>query len=573
VWRQADRYHVPRMCFVNKMDRAGANFLNTVEMIRERLGANPVPIQLPIGAEDTFRGVIDLVEQRAYIFPNDLSAPPEEIAIPEELLPEVARHREKLVEKVSEVDEALTALYIEGKQPSVELIKAALRHGTITAKLVPVLCGSALRNRGIQQMLDGVVAYLPSPLDMPPVTGLDPETGETITWLNREDSPFTALAFKVVTDPYMGRLVYLRVYSGRMNVGDQVFNATQDSKERIGRLLRMHANHREEIPFVEVGDIAATLGLKNTTTGDTLCDPRKHVVLEAIRFPEPVLFLTIEPRTKVDQERLADALAKLSEEDPTFKTHFDDETGQLIMSGMGELHLEVLVDRLTREFKVEARVGQPQVAYKEAITTSVKVEGRFIRQTGGRGQYGHVWLELEPLERGKGFEFESKVVGGTVPKEYFSAVEAGAKEATVNGPVAGYPVVDVKATLVDGSYHPVDSSDIAFKMAGAIALREGVIRAKPALLEPIMRLDLVTPGQYLGDVIADLSARRGHVKGISGKADTLSIQAEVPLAETFGYAAALRSLTQGRASYTMEFLTYEELPANLMSQVVKRGRR
>ncbi|MBI2917199.1 MAG: elongation factor G [Chloroflexi bacterium] len=573
VWRQADRYQVPRLCFVNKMDRSGANFLGTVDMIRERLSANPVPIQLPMGQEDSFRGYVDLIEQRAWLVSDDLSVAPEESPIPEDMVQDVARQREKLIERLSEVDEHLMGLYVEGKAPTVEQIKTALRQATISAKAVPVLCGSALRNRGIPALLDAVVAYLPSPLDMPAVTGHDVNSGLEVTWPNREDSPFSALAFKVVTDPYMGRLVYLRVYSGRVNVGDQVYNATRDSRERVGRLLRMHANRREEITFVEAGDIAATLGLKNTTTGDTLCDPKRPIVLEPIRFPEPVLFLTIEPRTKVDQERLADALAKLSEEDPTFKTRFDDETGQLIMSGMGELHLEVLVDRLVREYRVEARVGQPQVAYKEAMTVPVKVEGRFIRQTGGRGQYGHVWLELEPLERGKGFEFESKVVGGTVPREYFSAVEAGAREAMESGPVAGYPVVDVKASLVDGSYHPVDSSEVAFKMAGSIALREGVSRGKPVLLEPIMKLEIVTPGQYLGDVIADLSARRGHVKGIAGKVETLTIQGEVPLAETFGYAAALRSLTQGRASYTMEFLSYQELAANLVALVVKRGRR
>ncbi|MBI2866661.1 MAG: elongation factor G [Chloroflexi bacterium] len=573
VWRQADRYRVPRLCFVNKMDRPGANFLGTVDMIRERLSANPVPIQLPMGTEDSFRGIIDLIEQKAWLLPDDLALPPQEVPLPPEYSGQVARQRETLVERLAEVDETLMALYVEGKEPSPQQLRQALRQATISAKAVPVLCGSALGNKGVQHLLDAVVSYLPSPVDTPSVVGTDPETDQQVSRENTVDSPFSALAFKVVTDPYMGRLVYLRVYSGQVEVGAQVYNATRGSRERIGRLLRMHANHREEVESVEAGNIAATLGLKSTTTGDTLCDPKHPIALEPIRFPEPVLFLTIEPRTKVDQERLADALAKLSEEDPTFRTRFDDETGQLIMSGMGELHLEVLVTRMMREFKVEARVGQPQVAYKEAITRPVKVEGRFIRQTGGRGQYGHVWLELEPLEKGQGFEFEAKVVGGSVPREYFSAVGAGVKDAMETGPVAGYPVVDLRATLVDGSYHPVDSSEIAYKMAGAIALREGVSRAAPVLLEPIMHLEVVMPGQYLGDVIGDLNARRGQVKGISGRGDTLTIQAEAPLAETFGYAATLRSLSQGRAGYTMEFLCYRELPASLASQVAARGRK
>lgn len=570
VWRQADRYGVPRICFVNKMDRIGADFNRTVNMIEERLRAKAVPIQLPWGRESQFQGVIDLIDVKAWRFSDDVNVAPEELPVPEDKYEEAVRYRQALIEKLAENDDQLMLLYLECGDIPAEQVKAALRRLTLANRIVPVLCGSALRNKGIQPLLDAIVSYLPSPLDIPPVRVLDLQTGEADVREASDDAPFSALAFKVVADPFMGRLVYFRVYSGKVKPGMQVLNATKGQKERIGRLIRMHANHREEIDEADTGSIAATLGLKNTFTGDTLCDPAHPVLLEAIRFPEPVLSMVVEPRSKADQDRLSEVLSKLSEEDPTFKVHTDPETGQTIISGMGELHLEVLIDRMLREFNVMVRVGKPQVAYKETITIPVEVEGKFIRQFGGRGQYGHVWLKLEPGERGSGFRFVDQVKGGAIPKEYIPAVEAGVREALESGVLAGYPIVDIKATLFDGSYHEVDSSDWAFKMAGSIAVKEGVRKANPVLLEPIMKLEVVMPAQFLGDVIGDLNSRRGHIEGIETYGETCVIRALVPLAETFGYATVLRSLSQGRATYSLEFQHYRELPANLADKVGTR---
>jgi len=566
VWRQADRYKVPRICFVNKMDRVGADFQRTVSMIEDRLRAKALPIQMPWGREDTFRGVIDLVEQKAWLFSDDAEVPPEEMPIPEEEREEFIRQRHLMIEKLAENDDQLMLLYLEDEDIPPAQVKAAIRRLTLANRIVPVLCGSALRNKGIQPLLDAIVDYLPSPLDIPPVPVTDLRTGEESVREASDEAPFSALAFKVVTDPFMGRLVYFRVYSGMVTPGMQVFNSTRGQKERIGRLIRMHANHREEIEVADTGSIAATLGLKNTFTGDTLCDPAHPVLLEPIRFPEPVLSMVVEPKSKADQNRLSEALTKLAEEDPTFKVRVDPETGQTIISGMGELHLEVLLDRMRREFNVAARVGKPQVAYKETITIPVEVEGRFIRQFGGRGQYGHVWLKLEPGERGSGFRFVDHLRGGVIPKEYVPAVEAGVREALETGAIAGYPVIDIKVTLFDGSYHEVDSSDLAFKMAGSIAVKEGLRKAKPVLLEPIMRLEVVMPAQFLGDVIGDLNARRGNIEGIETHGETCTVRALIPLAETFGYATVLRSLTQGRASYSLQFHCYKELPPSLIEQ-------
>lgn len=570
VWRQADRYSVPRICFVNKMDRIGADFNRTVNMIEERLRAKAVPIQIPWGKESQFQGVIDLIDVKVWRFSEDVNVAPEQLPVPEDEKEEADKCRQALIERLAENDDQLMLLYLEGGDIPGEQIKAALRRLTLANRIVPVLCGSALRNKGIQPLLDAVVAYLPSPLDIPPVRVLDLQTGETDIREASDDAPFSALAFKVVADPFMGRLVYFRVYSGKVKPGMQVLNATKGHKERIGRLIRMHANHREEIEEADTGSIAATLGLKNTFTGDTLCDPARPVLLEAIRFPEPVLSMVVEPKSKADQDRLSEVLSKLSEEDPTFKVYTDLETGQTIIAGMGELHLEVLIDRMLRDFNVVVRVGKPQVAYKETITLPVEVEGKFIRQFGGRGQYGHVWLKLEPGERGSGFRFIDQVRGGAIPKEYIPAVEAGVREALESGVLAGYPVVDIKVTLFDGSYHEVDSSDLAFKMAGSIAVKEGVRKANPVLLEPIMKLEVVMPAQFLGDVIGDLSSRRGHIEGIETHGETCVIRALVPLAEIFGYATVLRSLSQGRANHSLEFQYYSELPASLADKVGAR---
>ena len=572
VWRQADKYGVPRICFINKMDRVGADFHHTVSMIEERLRAKAIPVQLPWGRESQFKGVIDLVDNRAWLFSDDVSVPRVESPIPEEEREEVARHRQALIEKLAENDDQLMLLYVEGGEIQSGHIKAAIRRLTSANRIVPVLCGTALRNKGVQLLLDAVVDYLPSPLEVPPVQVIDLKTGEMDVRQVSDDAPFSALAFKVVADPFMGRLVYFRVYSGKAKAGMQLLNSSKGRKERLGRLILMHANRREEIEETDTGSIAATLGLKDTFTGDTLCDPARPVLLEAIRFPEPVLSMVVEPKSKADQDKLGEAMNKLSEEDPTFKVRTDRETGQTLISGMGELHLEVLIDRMLREFNVKVRVGKPQVAYKETITIPVEIEGRFIRQFGGRGQYGHVWLRLEPGERGSGFRFVDQVRGGDIPKEYIPAVEAGVREALESGMVAGYPIVDIKATLFDGSYHEVDSSDLAFKMAGSIALKAGASKANPILLEPIMKLEVVMPAQFLGDVIGDLNSRRGHVEGIETHGETCVVRALVPLADIFGYATILRSLSQGRATYSLEFYCYRELPASLAGQIEVRVR-
>jgi len=572
VWRQADRYKVPRICFINKMDRVGADFYHTVDMIEERLRAKAIPIQLPWGRENQFKGMIDLVENKAWLFSDDVNVPPAESPIPEEEREEASRRRLSMIERLAENDDHLMLLYVEGKEIGSEQIKAAVRRLTLANRIVPVFCGTALRNKGIQPLLDAVVDYLPSPLDVPPLSVIDLQTGETDVRPASDDASFSALAFKVVADPFMGRLVYFRVYSGKIQAGKQVLNSSKGRKERLGRLILMHANRREEIEEADTGSIAATLGLKDTFTGDTLCDPSKPVLLETIRFPEPVLSMVVEPKSKADQDKLGEAMNKLSEEDPTFKVRTDSETGQTLISGMGELHLEVLIDRMLREFNVKVSVGKPQVAYKETITLPVEAEGRFIRQFGGHGQYGHVWLKLEPGERGSGFRFVDQIRGGDVPKEYIPAIEAGVREALENGVVAGYPIVDIKAALFDGSFHEVDSSDLAFKMAGSIALKEGARKAKPIILEPIMKLEVVMPAQFLGEVIGDLNSRRGHIDGIETHGDTCVVRALVPLADTFGYATALRSLSQGRATYSLEFYCYRELPANLAEQIEVRVR-
>ncbi len=569
VWRQANRYHVSRICFINKMDRVGADFHRTISMIDGRLRAKPLPIQLPLGSEAAFQGVIDLVENRALTFDGNPGSEPVEVPIPESERAKSLEFRQALIEKLAEMDDQFLMAYLDNRVTPAE-ISQALRRVTLANKAVPVLCGTALRNRGIQLVLDAVIDYLPSPLDMPPVRAIDAVSGAEVSRPASDEAPFTALAFKVVTDPFMGRLVYLRVYSGKVEAGDQVFNSACGRKERIGRLLLMHANHREEISEADTGAIVATLGLKNTFTGDTLCDPAQPVLLESIRFPEPVLSVAIEPKTKADQDKLGEALQKLTEEDPTFKVSYNQETGQTIISGMGELHLEVIVRRLLSEFRVEAKVGRPRVAYKETITGSARAEGRFVRQSGGRGQYGDVFLEIGPGERGSGLQFADRIKGTAIPKQYISAVEAGVKEAMEAGVLAGYPVVDIKATLYDGSYHEVDSSELAFKIAGSMALKAAVTKAKPVLLEPIMKLEVVTPEEFLGDIISDLNSRRSRIESIETHGDASTIHAFIPLAETFGYATSLRSQTQGRATHSQEFCRYQELPAELAAQITDK---
>ena len=568
VWRQSDKYHVPRIAFVNKMDRVGADFAHTVETISQRLGANPVPVQLPIGAESDFRGVVDLIEEKAFLFSQTERADLVQEAIPEGLRETVAQYREHLLEKVAEVDDTLLEKYLEGRPITGEEIRCALRKGTIKNALVPVLCGSALRNLGISMMLDSVIDYLPSPLDMPAVEGRDPRTDEPTIREPDPDAPLCALAFKVVMDPYAGRLVFIRVYSGRMKTGTTVYNATRKVRARVSRLVRMHAEHREEVEEVRAGEIAGAVGVKETSTGETLCIEGSPIVLEPPTFPEPVISISVEPRTRADQERLDDALRKLAEEDPTFLVRFDEETGQIIISGMGELHLEVLTDRMRREYGVQTNVGKPRVAYRESITRPVRVEGRFVQQTGGHGQFGHVWLELEPGEQESGFVFEERIRGGTVPREYFPAVRAGIKETLASGVVGGYPVVDIKATLVDGSFHPVDSSELAFKVAASMATREGLHQGASALRQPVMKLEVVTPGQFLGDVLGDLNGRQARIQHLEGLGDTQVVRVVVPLSETFGYATTLRSLTQGRATSTMEFDHYEEVSAVTARQLL-----
>ena len=571
VWRQADRYKVPRICYVNKMDRLGANFYRTISMIESRLLATPLPIHVPMGAEDQFKGVIDVVENRAWRFTGDADNPQEEIPVPEEEKSRLTDARQHLIAKIAEHDDDMMVAFVEGKTVEPAVLKKALRRVTLANKGVPVICGSALKNMGVPLLLDAVVDYLPSPLDVPPVDGTDPKTDEKITREASDEAPFSALAFKVVTDPFVGRLVYFRVYSGKIKVGAQIYNSTRERPERIGRLLLMHANHREDITSADTGAIVATLGLKNTFTGDTLCESAKSILLESIRFPDPVISIAIEPRTRADQDKLGEALQKLTEEDPTFKVSFNDETGQTIVSGMGELHLEVITSRLIREFNVGVKVGQPRVAYKETITMPVKQEGRFVRQSGGHGQYGVVNVQLEPLPRGKGFEFVEALKGSAIPRNFVNPIKAGIQEATETGVLAGYPVVDIKATLYDGSYHEVDSSELAFKMAGSLALREGVKKAQPILLEPIMKLEVVTPEQFLGDIIGDLNSRRGRIGKIDPQGDTFIIHCLIPLAESFGYATSLRSLTQGRATHSLEFNSYEQLPSNMTEEIIEKA--
>ncbi|MGA1861779.1 elongation factor G [Deferribacter thermophilus] len=570
VWRQADKYRVPRIAFVNKMDRVGADFFNVMQMMVDRLGAKPVALQLPVGAEDSFVGVIDLVKMKAILWTGDeLGAKYDIVDIPEEYIDQANEYREKLIEAACEVDEELMEKYFEGEEITEKELMDAIRKGTINIEFTPVLCGSAFKNKGVQPLLDAVVAYLPSPLDIPPIKGVNPKTGEEVVRHTSDDEPFAALAFKILTDPYMGQLTYFRVYSGHLESGSYVLNATKDKKERVGRLLKMHANKREEIKEIYAGDICATVGLKYTTTGDTLCDENNPVVLESIEFPEPVISLAIEPKTKADQDKLSNALNKLAMEDPSFKVTVDEETGQTIIAGMGELHLEIIVDRLKREFKVDANIGKPQVAFRETIRKPVKVEGKYIKQTGGRGQYGHVWLEIEPMEPGSGFEFVNKIVGGAIPKEYIPAVEKGVVEAMETGVVAGYPVVDVRVTLFDGSYHEVDSSEMAFKIAASMAFKDGAKKADPVLLEPIMKVEVVVPDEYTGDVMGDLNSRRGRVEGMEMRGNAQVIRCFVPLKEMFGYATVLRSLTQGRGTYTMMFDHYEEVPNNIAEEIIK----
>jgi elongation factor G len=572
VWRQADRYDVPRICFINKMDRIGANFYGAVDSIRQRLGANPVPVQLPIGSESEFRGVVDLINKVAILYTDDLGTTIERAEIPAGMEELVETWRQRLLEAVAEQDDELTMKYLEGEELTKEDILRGLRAGTVSTRIFPVLCGSALKNKGVQPMLDAVVDFLPSPLERPPIEGQRPTDGTPAVRQVSDEEPFTALAFKIMLDPFVGRLTFFRVYSGVLRSGSYVYNATRGERERVSRLLQMHANHREEVDEVRAGDIAAAIGLRKTATGDTLCVEGKPIVLESIRFPEPVISVAIEPKTKADQDKMSVALQKLSEEDPTFRVRSDDETGQTVISGMGELHLEIIVDRLLREFSVDANVGRPQVAYRETIMAKAHGTGRFVRQTGGRGQYGHVELDVEPNETGKGFEFVNKIVGGVIPKEYIPASEKGIREALQNGVLAGFPVVDVRVTLVDGSYHDVDSSEQAFHIAGSMGFKEGMRRAKPTLLEPIMKVDVVMPEEFMGDVMGDLTGRRGHILGMEGRGNSQIVRANVPLAAMFGYATALRSMSQGRANYSMEFDHYQPLPQNLVDEIVAKAR-
>ena len=571
VWRQADKYKVPRVAFVNKMDRTGANFYRVLDMMNDRLGATPVAIQIPIGAEDKFQGVVDLIEMKGYIWDveGDFGMKFKEVEIPADLKDKADEYRAKMIETVVEADEELMEKYLEGGEISNDEIKAALRKGTCALQFNPVLCGTAFKYKGVQKLLDAVVEYLPSPLDIPAISGINPETNEEEVRKASDDEPFAALAFKIMTDPYMGQLAYFRVYSGVFEAGNYVLNSTKNKKERIGRLLKMHSNKREDISEIRAGDICATVGLKFTTTGDTLCDEKKPIILEAMEFPEPVISIAIEPKTKADQDKLSVALGKLASEDPSFRVRVDEETGQTVISGMGELHLEIIVDRLKREFKVEANIGNPQVAYRETFRKAVKTEGKYIKQSGGKGNYGHCWLEMTPLEPGKGFEFENKIVGGAIPKEYIPAIEKGVAEAMENGIVAGYPVVDFKVTVFDGSFHEVDSNEMAFKIAASMAFKDGMKQASPVLLEPIMKVEVVTPDEYMGDVMGDLSSRRGRIEGMNVQGNAQVINAMVPLKQMFGYSTELRSITQGRATYTMQFDHYEEVPANIAEEIIK----
>jgi elongation factor G len=572
VWRQADRYSVPRICFINKMDRVGANFWGTIEEIKERLGASPLPIQLPIGKESGFVGMVDLITQEALTFGANTDDPIVRGPIPEDMADEVATYREQVVERVIELDDELMERYLGGDEIAPDEIRKTLRRATISGALIPVLCGTALKNKGVRPLLDAVVDYLPSPLDVPPVKGINPRTGEEVERGASATEPFTALAFKIAADPFVGKLAFIRVYSGALKSGSYLFNATKDTRERVGRIVKLHANHREDVDAVAAGDIAAVVGLKSTVTGDTLCQPENPIVLETIKFPEPVIDIAIEPKTKADQDKMGMALARLSEEDPTFRVRSDQETGQTLISGMGELHLEVIVDRMLREFRVDANVGRPQVAYRETITKPAKAEGRFVRQSGGRGMYGVCVLEIEPMEPGAGFEFENKTVGGSVPREYVGPIEAGVKEAMENGVVASYPMVDIRVKLVDGSYHEVDSNEMAFKMAGSLGFREAARRGAPQVLEPVMRVEVTTPEDHLGDVVGDLNRRRGQIQGMDPRGNTQTIRALVPLAEMFGYATDLRSATSGRASYSMEFEHYSPVPKAVETGILAKAR-
>ena len=568
VWRQADKYHVPRMAFVNKMDIMGADFYNVVRMMRDRLKCNAVPIQLPIGVEDTFKGIIDLVEMKAYVYYDDLGKDIRVEDIPADMQDKAEEYHHELLEHVAEQDEELLMKYLDGEELTIEEIKSCIRKSTIANHMVPVCCGSSYRNKGVQKLLDAVVDYMPAPTDVPDIKGVNPDTEEEETRPSSDDAPFAALAFKIMTDPYVGKLCFFRVYSGTVDAGTSVYNSVKKNNERMGRILQMHANHRKDIETCYAGDIAGAVGLKNTTTGDTLCDAKHPIILESMEFPEPVIRVAIEPKTKVGQEKMGLGLAKLAEEDPTFRTYTDEETGQTIIAGMGELHLEIIVDRLLREFKVEANVGKPQVAYKETVRKMADVDHKYARQSGGKGQYGHVKIRLEPNESGKGYEFRNEVVGGAIPKEYIPAVDAGIKGAMASGVLAGYPVVDCIVTLYDGSYHEVDSSEMAFKIAGSMAFKEAMRKADPVILEPIMKVCVIVPEEYMGDVIGDLNSRRGQIRGFEDRPGAKQIDAFVPLSEMFGYATDLRSKTQGRGQYTMEPSHYIELPKNIAEKLV-----
>lgn len=572
VWRQADKYSVPRMAYVNKMDITGANFYNVVQMMKDRLGANAVPIQLPIGYEDTFEGMVDLIKMKAIVYSDKLGKDEEFVEIPEDMKEKAEEYRQALIEAVAESDDDLMMKYLEGEELTEEEIMTGIRKQTIACKMTPVCCGSSYKNKGVQPLLDAIVAFMPAPTDIPHIKGVNPETGEEDERPSSDEEPFAALAFKIMTDPYVGKLAFFRVYSGTLESGSYVYNSTKGKRERIGRILQMHANHRQEIEKVYAGDIAAAVGLKDTTTGDTLCDEKAPIILESMVFPDPVISVAVEPKTKADQEKMGIALQKLAEEDPTFRVRTDPETAQTIISGMGELHLDIIVDRLLREFHVGCSVGNPQVAYRETIRKSVKAEGKFVRQSGGKGQYGHCWLELTPLEPGEGFKFDNKVVGGAIPKEYIGPVEAGVKEAMENGVVAGYPMVDVGVTVYDGSYHEVDSSEMAFKIAGSMGFRAGALKADPVILEPYMKVEVTVPEEYMGDVIGDLNSRRGRINSMEARNGAQVIDAFVPLSEMFGYATDLRSKTQGRGNYSMEVDHYEEVPRNIAEAIIAKNK-
>jgi elongation factor G len=573
VWRQADKYRVPRMVYVNKMDRVGADFFQCIDLVRERLGAHPVAVQIPIGREDQYRGLVDLIDEVGLVWTDDDESLGKEftkIEIPADMREQVKEYREKMIEGLAEVDEHLMEKYVHGEPITPAELKAAVRKGTISMKLFPILCGASFKNKGVQPLLDAVIDYLPSPLDIPPIQGINPETKEVEERKAADDAPFAALAFKIMNDQHVGQLVFLRVYSGTLEAGSGVYNSTKDKKERVGRLLRMHANKKEEVEAVAAGDIAAAIGLKLTTTGDTLCDPDRPIVLESMTFPEPVIAVAIEPKTRADEEKLGTSLSRLALEDPTFRVTSDEETAQTLIHGMGELHLEIIVDRLLREFRVEANVGKPQVAYRETVRKKAEAQGRYVRQTGGRGQYGDVYLEVEPNEAGKGFEFENKIVGGSIPREYIPAVEKGIREALDTGVLAGYPIVDIKVRLTDGSYHEVDSSEMAFKIAASMGFKEACRRARPVLLEPVMDVEVVTPEEYMGAIVGDLNSRRGRIVSMEARGSSQVIRASVPLGQMFGYATEMRSMTQGRATYTMQFARYEEVPPAIAEEIMAK---